>query len=303
MRQKQQIDSLEAYYIDGRQETIVTPRILIVMGIGILLAGCTTDAAVSQPVATLDVRTQADAIVHEARAELATLRSELAAARILLAKKEAEVQELRRQIVEFRKSEVNGRQESDAYQTEVIALKNEKDRLTQAYHALQTQLTDAPHKHHPAVERQGTENQIKTELDELKSSVAVLSAEINRVKQDLPHTISKSVAKQSNPFTPKPNQIFLNEHRRKTAPEPAGADTVVGEVSDHISVIRPVAAPIDPNRTITTTVRRGDSLSTLSKKYGITLEQLKAMNGLMNNSIMVGQALIVPELSTALDRK
>ena len=41
-------------------------------------------------------------------------------------------------------------------------------------------------------------------------------------------------------------------------------------------------------------VSTGDNLYEISRKYGTTVEQLKAMNGLTSNTIYVGQELIVP---------
>jgi LysM repeat protein len=185
------------------------------------------------------------------------------------------------------------RQATEAYHDEVIALKTDKDQLTQTNRTLQTQLADAAQAHHPPADAQGTENQIKTELNDLKSSMAMLSAEIERLKQDLPQAVSKTAAKQSAPFTNKPDQFFGNVPRRGAAPESPG--TVVDQTSGQSSAIRPVDAPIGLGRTMTITVQRGENLSALSKKYGLTVEQLKAMNGLMNNSIGVGQVLVVPE--------
>ena len=41
-------------------------------------------------------------------------------------------------------------------------------------------------------------------------------------------------------------------------------------------------------------VSTGDNLYEISRKYGTTVEELKAMNGLTSNTIYVGQELIVP---------
>ena len=41
-------------------------------------------------------------------------------------------------------------------------------------------------------------------------------------------------------------------------------------------------------------VSTGDNLYEISRKYGTTVEQLKAMNGLTSNTIYVGHELIVP---------
>jgi membrane-bound lytic murein transglycosylase D len=42
-------------------------------------------------------------------------------------------------------------------------------------------------------------------------------------------------------------------------------------------------------------VRKGESLSSISKKFGVTVQDLKAWNGLRNNSLLVGRDLIVSQ--------
>lgn len=42
------------------------------------------------------------------------------------------------------------------------------------------------------------------------------------------------------------------------------------------------------------TVKKGDTLYSLSKKYNLTVEELKDFNGLKNNTIYIGQKLLLP---------
>lgn len=42
------------------------------------------------------------------------------------------------------------------------------------------------------------------------------------------------------------------------------------------------------------TVRTGDNLGKIAKKYGVTVDELKAANGISDNNIMVGQTIVVP---------
>ncbi|WP_226087582.1 LysM peptidoglycan-binding domain-containing protein [Mesobacillus sp. S13] len=44
------------------------------------------------------------------------------------------------------------------------------------------------------------------------------------------------------------------------------------------------------------TVKKGDTLYSLSKKYNLTVEELKGFNGLKNNTIYIGQKLLLPGL-------
>ncbi|MCM3572385.1 LysM peptidoglycan-binding domain-containing protein [Mesobacillus subterraneus] len=45
------------------------------------------------------------------------------------------------------------------------------------------------------------------------------------------------------------------------------------------------------------TVKKGDTLYSLSKKYNLTVEELKDFNGLKNNTIYIGQKLLLPGLA------
>lgn len=47
------------------------------------------------------------------------------------------------------------------------------------------------------------------------------------------------------------------------------------------------------------TVKKGDTLYSLSKKYNLTVEELKDFNGLKNNTIYIGQKLLLPGLAEA----
>jgi murein DD-endopeptidase MepM/ murein hydrolase activator NlpD len=45
------------------------------------------------------------------------------------------------------------------------------------------------------------------------------------------------------------------------------------------------------------TVKKGDTLYSLSKKYNLTVQELKNFNGLKNNTIYIGQKLLLPGLT------
>ena len=46
-------------------------------------------------------------------------------------------------------------------------------------------------------------------------------------------------------------------------------------------------------------IKNGESLSSISKKYGVTVEQLKAANGLKNDNIRAGKSLTIPVKGTS----
>ncbi|HVQ12786.1 MAG TPA: LysM peptidoglycan-binding domain-containing protein [Vicinamibacterales bacterium] len=82
----------------------------------------------------------------------------------------------------------------------------------------------------------------------------------------------------------------------RTEPSPAGqpADAV-------LATARPLEASNDepPARTTTThRVARGETLFSIAKRYGTTVELIKELNRLRNNVIHVGQRLTIERLST-----
>ena len=47
---------------------------------------------------------------------------------------------------------------------------------------------------------------------------------------------------------------------------------------------------------LTHTVKRGDTLYDLSKKYGVSVDSIKKLNGLINNNLSIGQVLKIKEV-------
>ena len=45
-------------------------------------------------------------------------------------------------------------------------------------------------------------------------------------------------------------------------------------------------------------VRSGESLYTIGKRYGVSVDRIKAANGLRRNTIRVGQELVIPARSS-----
>lgn len=61
-----------------------------------------------------------------------------------------------------------------------------------------------------------------------------------------------------------------------------------GEAAKHAAATKP------EQKTSKYTVRKGDNLGKIAAKHGITVDQLKELNNLTDNNIMVGQSIIVP---------
>lgn len=64
-----------------------------------------------------------------------------------------------------------------------------------------------------------------------------------------------------------------------------GTTTAGGAVTE---TSKPAATPV-----VTHTVQRGETLFSISNRYGLTLEELRSMNGISGNAIQVGQKLRV----------
>ena len=61
-----------------------------------------------------------------------------------------------------------------------------------------------------------------------------------------------------------------------------------GEAAKHAAATKPA------QKTSKYTVRKGDNLGKIAAKHGITVDQLKELNNLTDNNIMVGQSIVVP---------
>lgn len=59
---------------------------------------------------------------------------------------------------------------------------------------------------------------------------------------------------------------------------------------------------IAARKNITYTVKKGDNLSTLAKKYGTTVAAIKSKNNLKSNTIYIGQKLVIPNNSGTAPR-
>ena len=67
-----------------------------------------------------------------------------------------------------------------------------------------------------------------------------------------------------------------------------------GETSKHSSAEK-------KRETVNHTVRAGDNLGKIAKNYGVTVDEIKAANGISGNNIMVGQTLVIPTDGSAVN--
>lgn len=143
-------------------------------GIVLLMAGCTHVPPAVSHAGQISGQRQAEAELHEAKVEATTLRADLAAARIAAAKQEAELRELRRQVNELQ-------QIVDAKHAELIALREERDRLAHSATVAQVRVADPSGL--PASAADVTSLQAK--LHEMESALAALTAELAQMKKEM----------------------------------------------------------------------------------------------------------------------
>jgi LysM repeat protein len=263
------------------------------VGLGLLLWGCA-----AEPTLWMEsdaARRRVDLVVRDAQAEVSSLRQEVAVARIAAAKKEAELPELRRQVAELQRAAEAKQGEvaalrtdrdrllqtkigleqqvaelqrtAEAKQAELAAIRTDRDRLLQTKTDVEQQVAEPPRSQQSVTEVAETQ----TKLKELEASQAALTAELAQIKGDLARTRGKAGGRAGKPAAARP------------MPE---AST------------RPVAAvealmPSD-RRPVRIAVVRGDSLELIARRYGVSVADLKAINGLRNDLILVGQELVIP---------
>ena len=72
-------------------------------------------------------------------------------------------------------------------------------------------------------------------------------------------------------------------------------------IGDRLEIPTQVAVSDEPKRVAksrTHRVRSGESLYTIGKRYGVSVDRLKAANGLRRNTVRVGQELVIPARSS-----
>jgi len=268
-------------------------RALSLLGLSLLLWGCAAEPTIRME--SDAARRRVDLVVRDAQAEVSTLRQEVAAARIAAAKKEAELPELHRQVAELQRAAEakqgelaalradrdrllqtkNGLEQqvaelqrtAEAKQGELAALRADRDRLLQTKTDMEQQVAEPP-----LVEQSLAEvAETKTKLKELEASQAVLTAELAQIKGDLARARGKAGGRAGKPAAARP----MPEASTKPA---AAAEALT---------------PSD-RRPVRIAVERGDSLDLIARLYGVSVADLKAINGLRNDLILVGQELVIP---------
>lgn len=103
------------------------------------------------------------------------------------------------------------------------------------------------------------------------------------------HGTTVDQLKQLNGLTS--NQIYVNQKLQIASTETAATDTAVTPAA---STPAPAPAPAVNTASASYTVAAGDTLSKIAFQHGITLAELRALNGISGDLIYSGQVLKVP---------
>ncbi len=204
----------------------------------------------------------AQRIVAELRNDLEARRRELAEAQVARAQLEGRVREAERRVVEARQVIELQREELAAARTERAHASRSNLQLQSQMKQLQKQLSRAG-KSSPAYNRQ--------EVAPLASS-----SEINRGQNAM--------------------QILAQRNQPSGLPETPQMVGIPPAVMPTPAHRKPWLAGDQPMPSTTyVTVKSGDTLWSISQKYRVQLEQLRSLNQLTDNRIVIGQALWLPE--------
>ena len=290
MRIKNQGQQLHSSLMDNMSINRVLVFSIAFLACAQLTAGCSSERAGSKVLEPTNARAQADALVHNAQAELGIIRRDLAAARIATSKQEGEAAELRRKTTVLEADRAELRKMLEQAHSAVNALQIERDELRQAL--VQTQAAGVARQDSAATTKfEGTD--VSADMKELKARMATLTEELTQMKQRFPsktHATSGRIGRESSEqaAAASPERVVREESTQlRIVPsalflgpsEPASLPGQASSLSPSKGVIR---------------VRPGDSLWKLAHEHATSIDELKRINGLTTDVVRPGQRLIVP---------
>lgn len=240
-----------------RQTTSISLILCFLSG-SMLFGACTHRAKTAMTQMPPPASPAQSTLVLEAKGETARLRSALASERIKSAKQTAILRLAQEQASSLRNREAEHAAIISRLKTEMDAIRAERDRLRNDNADLTAKTASLPE----LLKMVTQIRTLETSLTGMTSSLQSLSGEISHMKQDI---------KKNEPA---PTQIV------KKKPTPS----------------QPSAQGIDSSKTELISVERGDSLWRLARQYGVSIKDLKTLNNLKGDMIVVGQPLQVPIL-------
>lgn len=274
-------------------------RLSCLAGAALVISGCAGIQTGVPSGASGEVRAQANTMVRELRMELATLRADLAAARISVAKKEAELQALRRQVDEFRKSETDLRQVVESKQADAAALRGEREQLLKVREELQGQLNELAHARETGQSAGAgvADTGLLTQVNSLKMTVDGLSSELERIKREY----VRAKPARNQPTSSRPTGADTKDTGFDLGESGTGRFRLSSEsTKNSLAPVRLVDESTIDKHSLRVTVQPGESLWLLARRHGVTIDQLKTLNALMSDHLVVGQPLLVPAAESSL---
>ena len=260
-----------------------------------LSAGCSSERSASRLLDTTTARAQADALVYDTQAELATLRRDLAAARITTSKQEGEAVELRRKttILEADRAELRKMLEQAHSTANVLQIEQDELKQTQAV-SLIRQNSSAPTKL--------DETDVQADVKEIKVRMVLLTDELAQLKQRFSNKV-------------RPTSVRTGRKSSEQAAEASPGPVVRDETTQprivpsalFLAPSEPTARPghsldLSPQQGLIR-VQPGGSLWKLAHDHATTIEELKRINGLTTDVVHAGQRLILPASGGADGRR
>ncbi|MCZ6581540.1 MAG: LysM peptidoglycan-binding domain-containing protein [Nitrospirae bacterium] len=200
------------------------------------------------------------ALIFEAKTEAEELQAALASERIHTAKQAAEVRAARQETSALRDRGAEYIRRIASLKAELDTLKTERDQMRQENAELSGHVAGLPEL--PQLMQEV--RTMKSSLNGMVASLKTLSAEVAQFKQGLGKQQIKAIAKAQKPASSK------GELKAKTRRLPK----------------------------TTISVKRGDSLWRIAQTHGTTVTNLKEINGLKSDRIIVGQQLRIPVTGT-----
>jgi LysM repeat protein len=112
-------------------------------------------------------------------------------------------------------------------------------------------------------------------------------------KKSTPPRPTEPVKKSTPPAT-KPAAEPATKPASKTAPK-STTKTPAKKPAAKATPKKPAAKPAAKKKPVSHTVGRGDSLSTIGRRYGVSVQALKKANGLKSDMIKDGRKLVIPK--------
>lgn len=209
----------------------------------------------------------AQRVVAELRTDLEARRRELSEAQVARAQLEGRVREAERRVIE-------ARQVIELQREELAAARVERGRVSRSSIQLQGQMKQL-HK-----QLSGTE---KSDLDQNGQEAAARPSS---------HMPSKGQKAMQSPI-----------HRSQPSEyQEAQSMAVTPAAMAHMPVVRESSTVSERQRAPTrhVSVKPGDTLWSIAQKYRVNMEQLRTLNQVTDNKIIIGQALWLPDDSSLL---